>query len=371
MKKKVLFFIYQLIGGGAEKVMVDIVNHMDPTLYEVTVMTIIDCSSDAHILNSEVRYKSIFMGKYKEDRIFFKLFYMASPKLLHQLFIKDIYDIEIAALEGIPAKIISGCNFAETKKIAVIHADASKMAWPSKRYKDYYQELNSYKSFDSLLFVSKNTQIRFMDRFPIDPGKIITIYNPFDFTHIINSSLEQIDDYKKTANYLFCAVGRLEKVKGFDRLIDAFYSVRENYPNISLLILGEGRDREDISQLITKYKLDKHITLLGYRTNPYKYIKMSDCYICSSYSEGLSSTVIEARILGVPVIATDCGGMDELLEDYQKGILVKNDTSGLITGMEQLLKNIDCYKCSEEAQEKLNIQRFSIDHYIDRIQKIM
>lgn len=371
MKKKILFLIYQLVGGGAEKKTVDIVNHIDSSLYEVTVMTVIDCSSDAHVLKSHIKYDFIFNGKMKEDRLFFKLFYWASPQFLHKLLIQGKYDIEIAALEGIPAKIISGCSENNTKKIAFLHADATNMAWPSKRYKNYQQEYESYNSFDRLIFVSRSTQRRFIERFSIDHKKTSVIYNPFDFNQIKYKSHEKIDDYKKTSNFLFCAVGRLDKVKGFDRLIEAFHIVYKKYNNISLVIIGEGKDQALLSQLIEKYKLKKEIILLGYRTNPYKYLKMSDCYICSSHSEGLSSTVIEAMILNKPIITTDCGGMDELLEDYQKGLIINNLTSGLVEGMTHFLNSYSKENDFVSLLETNNLQRFTYDNYFNEIKKIM
>lgn len=369
--KKVLFLIYKLVGGGAEKVLVDIVNHIDHTLYDVTVMTIADCSSDAHLLNSNIKYDYIFKGRWKEDRAFFKLFKRASPQFLHQFLIKDQYDIEISALEGIPAKIISGCQNTSTKKIAFIHADASNIAWPSNRYKDFYQEYDSYNHFDHLIFVSNNTRKKFIEKFNIELIKTVVIYNPFDFQKIEKMSLEQIDDYKKTSNFLFCAIGRLESVKGFDRLIDAFHEMHKQFPYASLLIIGEGKERDFLSKKINEHKLNNHITLLGYRTNPYKYLKFSDCYICSSRSEGLSSTVIEAMILNVPIIATDCGGMDEILKEYQKGIIVNNETEGLIRGMGQFLNEIrGSNKINKEVNQN-NLQKFSFNHYYESIVEMM
>lgn len=355
-----LFLIYQLINGGAEKVMIDIVNHMDSSLYEVTVMTVIDCTKDAQLLKSHIKYEYIFKGKMKEDRVFFKLFYKTSPKLLHQLFIKKTYDIEIAALEGIPTKIISGCRTISTKKIAIIHSDATNMAWPSKRYKDVKQEKESYENLDKLIFVSKNVQNGFLEIFKISPSKTVVIYNPFDFNEINKKSLEPINDFKKTSKFLFCAIGRLEKVKGFDRLIEAFNCVHKEYQNIHLLIIGEGKELYALSQLINRYELNNHISFLGYRENPYKYLGLSDCYICSSFSEGLSSTIIEAMILNKPIIATNCGGMDELLIDYQNGFIIENDISGLVKGMKQFIKK---NKINKFKMDNSILNKFSYDSY--------
>ncbi|MCI1590682.1 glycosyltransferase [Heyndrickxia oleronia] len=370
MKKKVLFLIYQLINGGAEKVMIDIVNHMDSSQYEVTVLTVIDCTKDAQLLKSHIKYEYIFKGKMKEDRVFFKLFYKISPKILHQIFIKKKYDIEIAALEGIPTKIISGCECSSTKKIAIIHSDAYSIAWPTKRYKDKQQEIASYENLDNIIFVSKNTQTQFLNKFKIEPNKTQVLYNPFDFDKINEKSLEPVDDFKRTSKYLFCAIGRLEKVKGFDRLIEAFKIVHRDHKNIQLIILGEGRERYSLSLLINQYKLNDIISILGYRENPYKYLKMSDCYICSSHSEGLSSTIIEAMILNMPIIATDCGGMDELLDGYDPGVIVNNNIYDLIEEINRFLISIEKGKHIRKESERSIKHKFSYENYFDEIAKV-
>lgn len=371
MRKKVLFLIYQLVGGGAEKIMVDIVNRMDQSLYEITVMTIIDCSKDAHILNENIKYEYIFKGKLKEDRLFFRLYYKVRPEYLHQKFIKMNYDIEIAALEGIPAKIISGCTHSDTKKVVYVHADATSIAWPSKRYKDTKQEFESYNKFNYLIFVSNNSQSRFKERFNINKSKMLTIYNPFDINYIKERGSEPVEDYQKSSKYIFCAIGRLEKVKGFDRLIKAFHTVYKNNKNISLLIVGEGKERTNLSNLIEENKLSNCITLLGYKDNPYKYLNLADCYVCSSRSEGLSSTVIEAMILNKAIVATDCGGMDEILEEYSKGYVINNDISGLVDGMEQIL-NINCQSINiNELSDLQCLRKFSYSNYFEEMKKIM
>lgn len=372
MRKKVLFLIYQLAGGGAEKVMVDIVNHMDQSIYDITILTIIDCSEEArNILSKGIKYDYLFKGKYKEDRLFFRLFYMFSPEILHKAFIRKKFDVKIAALEGIPSKIISGCKDSAIKKIAIIHADASNMAWPSGRYKNFHQENGSYNRFDHLIFVSKNTKKSFVDKFQIQINKTLVLYNPFDFEIIKKRSLEPVEDFKKNSKFLFCAIGRLEKVKGFERLITAFYKVQKNFKDIELIIIGNGKEYGNISKLINSYDLNEKVKLLGYCSNPYKYLRRSDCYICSSWSEGLSSTVIEAMILEKPVVATDCGGMDELLRNYSNGIVVNNNISGLINGIEQFLKKSRENKIVNESYEETVLEKFTYEYYFGEMTKIM
>ncbi|WP_391202993.1 glycosyltransferase [Psychrobacillus sp. L4] len=366
--KKVLFLIYQLRGGGAEKVLVDIVNHMDKKKYDITVMTVVDCSKDKHLLQEDIKYKYIFKGYLKYDRLFFKLMKSATPKFLYSLFIKEKYDIEISAIEGIPSKIISGCNNITSKKIAVIHADCESIAWPSGRYKNFKQEEASYRSFDKLIFVSTNTQKKFLNKYNIEKNKAIPIHNPFDINHIIKKSQEEITDYKKE-DYLFVSVGRLEKVKGYDRLIDAFCEVFKEYPQVRLLIVGDGTERNKLMKKINQMEMRNNILLLGYRENPYKYINLCDAYICSSRSEGLSSSVIEALVINKPIITTDCGGMTEILLNNRCGLIVPNNTISIIHGMKEILKNKNSLIKKMHIEQNKRMSEFSFEKYFEKLEK--
>jgi len=368
--KKVLFLIYQLRGGGAEKIVIDIVNHMDKKKYDITVMTVVDCSLDKHLLQEDIKYKYIFKGNFKFDRIFFKLMKSAKPKFLYSLFIKEKFDIEISAIEGIPSKIISGCNNITTKKIAVIHADCENIAWPSGRYKNLNQEEVSYRSFDQLIFVSTNTKKNFLNKYNVDQNKTNIIYNPFDINYITEKSQEEISDYKKEG-YLFVSVGRLEKVKGYDRLIDAFFEVFKEYPQIKLLIVGDGAERNKLMKKINQMKMSNEILLLGYRENPYKYISLGEAYICSSRSEGLSSSVIEAMIINKPILTTDCGGMTEILQNNRSGLIVANNTKSIVYGMKEILENNNSLIKKMKIEQNKRMSEFSFEKYFEEFERLL
>ena len=81
-----------------------------------------------------------------------------------------------------------------------------------------------------------------------------------------------------------------------------------------LWILGDGEEREMLQHYICKKQLEDCVTLWGFQTNPYAFMTQSDLFVCSSISEGYSTAVTEALILGLPVVTTDCSGMNELLQ---------------------------------------------------------
>ena len=124
MKKRILFLINTLNGGGAEKVLVDTVNNINPDKFDVTLCTLSDRGIYQNSLKEHVNYKSIDgIFKNKIIKKFFRLFIfrLLSDKYIYRLFIKDNYDVEIAFLEGKPTKILSYSN--NSNKIAWVHLD--------------------------------------------------------------------------------------------------------------------------------------------------------------------------------------------------------------------------------------------------------
>ena len=134
-------------------------------------------------------------------------------------------------------------------------------------------------------------------------------------------------------------MGKIIPVKGFDRLARIHkYLINAGY-NIQTFILGIGSQEEEIKKYIQKNGLEESFHFMGYQTNPYKYIRRADLFVCSSISEGFSTAVTEALIVGTPVITTDVSGMKELLGDSEYGLITDNDESALCEGIRYLLEN--------------------------------
>ena len=114
MKKKVLFFHFDLGGGGAEKVLINLLNQLDLNKYDITLFTLFGCGINERYLNRGVRHKYLFKKTFRGLTSIMKLF---SPTFLHKILIREYYDVEIAYLENSPTRIISGCRNSNTRKI--------------------------------------------------------------------------------------------------------------------------------------------------------------------------------------------------------------------------------------------------------------
>ena len=133
--KKILFLIFDLGGGGAERLLTDLVNYLDETKYEITVQTFYDQGIYRKELKKSVRYKTIVSGKQELlKRMRGRFVWMVLPPVITYLwYVKEDYDYEIAFLEGIPVKILSASTNTKAKKLTWVHTDLYTNYW-TKRF---------------------------------------------------------------------------------------------------------------------------------------------------------------------------------------------------------------------------------------------
>ena len=162
------------------------------------------------------------------------------------------------------------------------------------------------------------------------------VYNALDEKEIERKTLLFEGNPKSEEITRLISIGRLEKVKGFERLIEAFAELIKETPNVELYLVGDGSERSELEKLIAEKKVGDKVKLLGFKSNPYPYLKSSDVFVCSSYAEGFSTVVTEALILGIPTVTTECAGMRELLGDSEYGLIVENSTKGILDGLRKM-----------------------------------
>ena len=314
MKIKILLYIDTLIGGGAEKVLRNLVNSMDYDRFQITVQTTYKEDVSAY-LNKEVTYKYCYKNKNSLSDMIFRA--EAMTGLVYPLHIKDDYDIEVAYLEAASTKIMSGSTNKKAKKIAWVHCNLEKN---TDNINEYVTKTKGwYQKFDRVICVSENVHDSFKKLFGNNPPSEV-VYNTVDDDEIIKKSTYALPDNIKKENLTLLAVGRLSPPKNYPRLLKAIKTLLDEGFVFDLWILGEGSLRPEIEKLIEDYNIKNRVKLLGFYDNPYPIIKNADVSVCSSDYEGLSTFVTESLILGKPIVTTDCGGMDELLGDNEFGI---------------------------------------------------
>lgn len=364
--KKVLFLIHDLGRGGAEKVLVNLVNHLDRSKFEVTVIVLFGGGVNEQYLAPDIRFHAVFHTMIPGNSKWMKLL---SPETLHQICVKERYDIEISYLEGPSARIVSGCKNPRTKKIAWIHSNIKDEKQLAASFRDINEARRCYERFDRIICVSKQIQTNMQRLFP-DRKNINVLYNVND-SQQIRTLAAGARRASKDETIRMISFGSLKPVKRYDRLLRIVNRLKREGFQVHLDILGEGPLKQKLQQYIRENDLKEQVSLLGYQTNPYRFLAESDLYVCSSQSEGFSTAVTEALILGVPVCSVEVSGMKELLgDDNEYGLVTENSTKALYRGIRYLLENpriLEYYRVAAE----LRGTAFQTEQTVDAVEEML
>lgn len=380
MRKKVLFFADGLYGGGAEKVLQTLLQHLDKDKFEITLY-----SMKQETLNDlypqDINYHYVFSSCSESASVWKKLcvrclnkiklfvYYHLSPTWFYRLFIKGEYDTEVAFIEGYATRIVSGSTNPQSKKIAWVHIDLEQNHWTRIAFRSLTEEQNAYSVFDRIISVSKSVE-EATKRLFSGMKETIVLYNPIDLKAIRSQSQCKLTMPKGSACIRLVSVGRYVPQKAFHRLISIVSRLLQLGYNIELLLLGEGSERTNLETQIQSLELQNRVFLLGFQNNPYPFIKSADLFVCSSLTEGYSTVVTEALILEKPVVTTDCAGMRELLLGGKCGLITENNEDALFEGIKSVLDSKDVYVQYLENIKKTNF-RFDISVLMDGIESIL
>ncbi|EGA90830.1 glycosyl transferase GT4 family protein [Planococcus donghaensis MPA1U2] len=187
--------------------------------------------------------------------------------------------------------------------------------WLTNFFANYSIDKWTYNKADKVVSVSKLIKKDADKIFCLKNQKSEYLYNPYDINLIIKKADEPIKDFEMKKNGKnIISVGRLANQKGFNHLIKSFSLILKDFPNSNLVIIGKGEKEDLLKKLIRELGIESHVTLLGGKDNPYKYMKEADLYVLSSVSEGFPNAMVEAMAVGLPILAVDCkSGPREIL----------------------------------------------------------
>ena len=363
--KKILFLIHDLGQGGAEKVLVNLVNNMDPKQFDITVIALFGGGVNEQFLKPHIRYQTVFKKSFPGNSHIMKLF---SPERLHKCFIKEHYDIEIAYLEGPDSRIISGCPHKDTKLISWVHCTMKTPEETALGFRSAEEARQCYGKMDAMVFVSRTNRDVFLSSCPYT-GRTEVLYNTNETNDIL--ALAKEDAELPKGDFCWCGVGKVVPVKGFDRMIRIQRRLIESGHNTHLCILGEGAQKAELEKLAADCGVADTVTFLGYRTNPYKYVAKCDLFVCASHSEGFSTAATEALIVGTPVCTVEVSGMKEMLgENNEWGIVTENDEEALYKGIKRVLddpKLLARYKEKAARRGKM----FSTENTVKAVEDVL
>ena len=364
--KNILFLIHDLGGGGAEKVLVNLVNHMDRKKWNITVMVLFGGGVNENALRKDVRLICCHEKAFRGNSHVMKLF---SPRFLYRHYIREHYDVAVSFLEGPCARILSGCDDPQTRTVAWIHGTLADKKTFSVGFHGFAEAVRCYSKFEERIFVSKDTQKAFE---ALCPGSGQVLYNVLDTEHIAHQAQMPLADpwFQRPGIYL-CAMGKLTANKGFDRLLRIHRRLREDGFCLFTCILGEGQERAALQTYIDQEELQDSVRLPGYRENPYPYLQKCHLFVCASHSEGYSTAAAEALILGVPVCAVEVSGMTELLgANTEYGVVTDNSEEALYQSIRRLLED-PALLARYREQAALRGKDFSTEKAVGAVEQLL
>ena len=185
--KKVLFVIHDLHLGGAEKVLVNLVNHMDRSKFDVTVLALFGGGVNEPFLNPDIRlivgHKRPFPGNSRVMKLF-------SPERLFRYYIKGRYDAIVSYLEGPSARIVSGCPRDGTKLVSWVHCTMESQETIGVGFRSFQEARTCYGKFHIGVFVSQEVRTAFCRWIPMRDTEVL--YNTVDSDEILKDAAEPV-----------------------------------------------------------------------------------------------------------------------------------------------------------------------------------
>ena len=293
-KKKIIFGITSLSIGGAERVLVDIVKELQ-SVYDITVFTIYGNGEfEKELKGTNVKLKTIFKNQRESYGFLTKkiitIIYRMFSNIIYELHIKNIYDIEVAFLEGPITRLFA--NDSNANKIAWVHTNMS-LYYETTRYSNQKKKIDEkiYNKYNNIIFVSRDSKENFIKMFPNNKIRKRVIYNFIDQKRIERKSRE-LEPYGIEPNIpSIVVVARLTKAKGLDRLIEVHRRLIKDRIIHNIYIIGEGEERKNLEEKIKEYGIKKSFIKKGKRENPYPYILKAKYFGLFSYAEGYRTCI--------------------------------------------------------------------------------
>lgn len=367
--KKIVFGITSLEIGGAERVLIDIVNELKQK-YDITIFTLYGKGIFEKELDKSIKIINLYdiqynkMSEFKRKIIPLKI--LTSGKSIYKKYIKNKFDVEISFLEGPITRIFA--NKGNCKKIVWIHNDISKVFGAGFKSKLKLRiDKKMYTKYDKIIFVSNDNKKSFNDLFKLEKieSKEDVIYNYINKNKIIEKSNLQIgQQYIDITVPSIVTVARLVEQKAIDRLANIHKKLIDDGIIHNIYVIGDGPEKEKLQKQIKGLQIEDTFKLMGKRDNPYPYVKRADYFALLTYFEGYPMTLEEAKILNKKIIITNTASK-EVVKGYSKKIILENNEEAIYEGLKQILNGNFVFEEGTEEYDNMFLMK-KIENLIEK-----
>ncbi|MDC3373122.1 glycosyltransferase [Candidatus Pelagibacter sp.] len=349
INNKIIFFMPHMVGGGVEKNLYIIANNFAKKIKHVHFIT------SKKTFNSNFKNVKIINPKLSIWSHFGVRFnYIVCLLIL----IREILNKKKPLVFAFQANVycIILCKILNVKIIT--RSNSSPSGWTQNNLKNYIFN-KAFKKADKIIVNSLEFKKQFKKRFNVETE---CIYNPLNKKEILKKSKNKINlnFFKDNKKLKILNIGRFTDQKDHLTLLKSMKILKDKYKlNFILLIMGRGQNKSIIQNFIKKNNLNFNVKVIGFKKNPYKYIRCCDLFVLSSKFEGLPNVLLEAITLKKFVISSNCPtGPNEILNNGKGGILFKTGNS------DDLAKKINFYyNNKKDLKKKIDFAYNNLDRF--------
>ena len=396
--KKILFVINTLGRAGAETALIELLNHLDVDEYEMSLYVLLGqgemiskIPQKIHVKNKKICTDSVLSsagrqkmlltslaalfrnghtgekiayiiknlcvmkktGKIQPDKLLWRVVSDGAERF------DEKFDLAVAYLEGGSTYYVADHVNAK-KKAAFVHIAYGDSGYTRE------MDRGCYEKMDVIYTVSKETRRHFLEFYPEYEKKVQIFHNIIDSERIEREAKKPGGFSDSYDGVRILTVGRLAYQKAYDIAVQAMRQIKDAGYQARWYIIGEGAERKALEKQIAELGLQADFVLLGMKENPFPYYAQCDLYVHATRFEGKSIAIQEAQMLGCAVIASDCAGNREQMEDGVDGLLCPLTPEGIAKKIEELIDDTTKKeRLAAAAKQKANGQTEDIQRLLD------
>jgi len=371
---KIAVFIYSLGGGGAERVVSQLIPYLENNGFDVYLVLM----NNTCVYPFETKNKPFFLenSKTTESNVlkFLKIPFLAYK---YHIFLKKNKINKSFSFLTRPGFISVLTKWFNKKRTIIISERSnSSLQYGNHNLQSWINNFlikELYPKADLIIANSNGNAQDLITNYNVPRYKITTIYNPISLEAIF--AIEPTKDFFDTNYFNLVSVGRLDNGKNHQLLIKSleFFKLQK----VRLYIFGDGILKTELEKTIQDLKLENRVFLMGFESNPYKYLKAADLFVFSSNHEGFPNVILEAMACELPIVSTNCPSgpneifkvntdydfSDNVLTDY--GILVpRNNIKKMVEAINILMQNKKYYQnCKTQVVKR--VEDFEANKILD------
>uniref|UniRef100_A0A7C3SK42 Glycosyltransferase n=1 Tax=Desulfobacca acetoxidans TaxID=60893 RepID=A0A7C3SK42_9BACT len=336
MRSKIIFIIPHLLGGGAEKSLLTLINNLDRSKFQPLLVYFTETAAPGAFLAKDVKAVCLHkVNRYSAPRLILSLAALIKrekPSLL-------VPFMPYAGFLTSMARRLAGTR----TPLIISHRSnlSAELQHETFPFLKAYLARQLYPQATSIHCLSQGIGYDLMNNFKISPEKIKVIYNLFDLKEITAKAKQKVEhSWFKQDVPILLACGRLTRQKNYPQMLRAVRRVMDQSP-VRLMILGEGEDRRYLEEYTAHLALPSSVAFLGFQANPFAFMARATALVLSSSYEGFGRVIVEAMACGLPVISTRCPyGPEEIITPGVNGLLVPvDDDAALADAILSVLKD--------------------------------